>query len=126
MTTVQLEATAATSRSGDREQYRVTLEANIPAFCKLNIAAPRNSAPGLGCVHLWKDQQIAHLLPKMDKYTLEEKIGEGSYAIVYRASKSGKPFAIKALKDDYRRCAVPGSLCCASDTAAVRCAALTR
>ena len=39
----------------------------------------------------------------MDKYTLEEKIGEGSYAIVYRARKSGKTYAIKALKDDFNR-----------------------
>jgi serine/threonine protein kinase len=39
----------------------------------------------------------------MDKYTLEERIGEGSYAIVYRARKGGKLYAIKALKDDFDR-----------------------
>jgi len=43
----------------------------------------------------------------MDKYTLDEKIGEGSYAVVYRATKAGKLFAIKALKDDFARCALP-------------------
>ena len=38
----------------------------------------------------------------MDKYTFVEKIGEGSYAVVYRATAAdGTQVAIKALKDDF-------------------------
>lgn len=41
----------------------------------------------------------------MDKYTFCEKVGEGSYAVVYRAEdKHGTSFAIKALKDDFHSC----------------------
>ena len=63
----------------------------------------------------------------MDKYTFVEKIGEGSYAVVYRATTAdGTQVAIKALKDDFNECVLVQCLKRAGHTNSPHFAAFSR